>query len=102
MLQAIQQALYGLQVYRRQFERTAQNIARWGTTGWPDPTSAEQAAAETTASDLQGQLQMSRPPLPDPARDIVDLILARHGYTANLQTLKTADEMLGTLLDTLA
>ncbi len=38
----------------------------------------------------------------DIPREVVGQISARHLFSANIQTLKTADEMIGSLLDILA
>jgi flagellar hook protein FlgE len=37
----------------------------------------------------------------DPAEEIVNLLTANHGFEANLKTLKTENEMLGSLFDIL-
>ena len=38
----------------------------------------------------------------DPIRDRVDQITAQHDLAANVATIRTADQMLGTLIDTFA
>jgi hypothetical protein len=38
----------------------------------------------------------------DPVRDRVEQIVAQHDVAANAATIRTADDMLGTLIDTLA
>jgi flagellar basal body rod protein FlgG len=38
----------------------------------------------------------------DPIRDRVEQITAQHDLEANAATIRTADEMLGTLIDTFA
>jgi len=35
----------------------------------------------------------------DPAREMVNLILGQRGFQANVEVIKTAEEMLGSLLD---
>lgn len=35
----------------------------------------------------------------DIARELIDTIPTEHGYSANVKTVKTMDEMIGTLLD---
>jgi flagellar hook protein FlgE len=35
----------------------------------------------------------------DPAREMVNLILGQRGFQANIAVIKTAGEMLGSLLD---
>lgn len=71
----------GLQGAQRGFERAAGDIARAAVAA-PDPATA--AAA---------------PPLL-PA--VVDLLAARHAFSANLAVMRRADDMLGHLLDVLA
>lgn len=75
MIQAISSALTGLTAYRRQMDAAAANIARAGT----------HISKPTGGTNLPG--------------DIVDLLVARRGFEANLVTVRTADEMLGSLLD---
>jgi flagellar basal body rod protein FlgC len=41
-------------------------------------------------------------PLDDLAENMADLIVSKRGFEANLATFKSADEMIGSLLDTLA
>ena len=38
----------------------------------------------------------------DPIEDAVAQITAKHAFVANLATIRTVDDMLGTLIDTLA
>jgi flagellar hook-associated protein FlgK len=38
----------------------------------------------------------------DPIRDRVEQITAQHAFAANVATIRTADEMIGTLIDTIA
>jgi flagellar hook protein FlgE len=78
MLRSIQHSLVGVQRNQQSFERAADRISRWGTT---DPGAPE-------GIDL--------------AAEIVQLMEARFGYSANLQVIKAADEMLGTAIDTVA
>lgn len=77
-LDALQTALGGLQQYQRRAERAADDVVR-------SSVDAPEGA---------------------PARDLVDaearLLTARRGFEACLAVASTADEMLGTLIDTLA
>jgi hypothetical protein len=81
MLSAVSRALQGLQYHQRDFARHAERISMWGrrSPGAPDNDDGVDLAAET-----------------------VGLLQARRGYEANLPVLRTADEMIGTLLDVLA
>jgi flagellar hook protein FlgE len=67
----------GLQAAHASLDRSATRVARWGT------TDAAAAPAGLTA-------------------EAVAQIEARHRFAANLQTVKTADALLGTLIDTFA
>jgi len=37
----------------------------------------------------------------DPVKDRVEQVIAKHAFAANLATIRTADDMLGTLIDTI-
>jgi len=78
MLPAIQSALSGLHQNQNRFVRAADSISRWGLPG--------EDGAVAQRIDL--------------AREMVETIEARHGYGANALVIRTADEMLGSLLDT--
>jgi hypothetical protein len=79
VIHGIQHALWGLQQNQARFARAAERISRWGT-------SASQPGAEPV--DLAGE--------------VVNLMIARLGYRANLEVVRTEDELLGTLLDEMA
>ncbi len=79
MIAAIQHALYGLDYHRRTLDMAAENIARTGL---------RPRQGEGLPVDL--------------VRGMVNLLVAKHGFAANTQTLRVADEMLGSLLDTFA
>lgn len=72
-------SLVGMQNNLRKFDQHAQKIARYGTTSGAD-------AGETVS-------------LPE---EIVGLTMSQRGYEANAMVRKVDDEMVGTLLDTLA
>jgi hypothetical protein len=46
--------------------------------------------------------RIAQPEPPDLIGDRVDQISAQHDFEANVATVRTADEMLGTLIDTFA
>ncbi len=77
MIKALHYAIAGLKLHERIFNAAAHNISRCGDF---NPKSGE-------------------PPV-DLARETVNTIIAKHGFRANLKTIETADEMIGTLLDT--
>jgi hypothetical protein len=72
-------ALGGMQANQRSFLEAAGRISRQG------------AEAESSA-----------PPPTDPVSGMVSLLESRNGYKANVQVIRAADEMMGTLLDTFA
>lgn len=76
---SINAALQGLQANQKTFLESARRISREGTGLSPQEGHA-----------------------PGPEADLVGLMTSRRGYEANLQTLRVADEMLGSLLDVLA
>jgi flagellar hook protein FlgE len=43
--------------------------------------------------------RIAQEPLADPVGDRVEQLTAQHTFTANLETIRTADDMLGTLID---
>lgn len=67
----------GVQAAQASLDRSANRVARWGT-----------ADARAAPVDL--------------AAEAVSQIQARQQFAANLQTLRTADTLLGTLVDAFA
>lgn len=76
---AMGSAIQGLQSNQRSFLSAARRISRLGTSEGTHLT--EEASLE---------------------KDMVGILTSRRGYEANLNVVKVADEMLGTLIDTLA
>jgi len=79
MIPAIQHALYGMAYHRRMLNDAAENISR------------------VSANYREG----AGPPV-DLAHEMVNMLVAKHGFTANTKTFKVADEMIGSLLDVFA
>ncbi len=71
-------AVQGLQVNQLNLEQHATQISRYGT---------EAPAAESSVNLEQ---------------ELVGVMTSRRGFEANLAVVRTADEMLGTLIDVLA
>jgi hypothetical protein len=46
--------------------------------------------------------RIAQPEPADPVSDRVEQITAQHAFAANVATVRTADEMLGTLINTIA
>ena len=76
---AIGSATQGLQSNQQSFLSAAQRISRFG--GSESPNEVDDFTLE---------------------KDMVQILTSRRGYEANLNVVKVADEMLGTLIDTLA
>lgn len=76
---ALNSALQGLQSNQKSFLDSTRRLSQFGNQEGP-----EGAAGES------------------PATDVVGLMTAHRGYDANLLVVRTADEMLGSLLDVLA
>jgi hypothetical protein len=76
MIQALHSALAGIQLNLRNLDSSASRISRIG---------AYEPGGESPPIDL--------------AREFVDMIVAKHGVSANLRVVETVDEMLGLLVD---
>lgn len=72
MISAINRGLSGLGANRAMVNAAAGNLARLNTTAGADV---------------------------DPAREMVNLMLGQRGFQANIEVIRTAGEMLGSLLD---
>ena len=114
MIGAIQSALSGLTAFSTQVAVTAANVANVTTDGFKK-SRTELIAVESggVRSAIQkdetagptilnhtgygpAQLELSNVDL---AEETVNRIIGQRGFEANIQTVKTADEMLGTILD---
>lgn len=114
MLGALYPAYTGLTAFAAQIAVTAHNLANVNTTGFKK-SRTELVAVETggvipvvqkdkstgpsilkhTGADA-AQLELSNVDL---GEETVNQILAQRGFSANIRTLHTADDMLGTILD---
>jgi len=114
MIGAIYSALSGLTAFSTQIDVTAHNVANVNTNGFKK-SRTELVAVETggvlpviqknqSAGSFilnntgygPAQLELSNVDLGEEA---VNQILAQRGFEANISTLKTVDDMLGTILD---
>ena len=89
----------GLQAAQLRLGTSAHNIANQQTAPFQRQSVAQQAqpGGGTVAS-----VQTARSNGPNLEADVVEQMSATYSFKANLQTLRTADQMLGTLLDTYA
>jgi flagellar basal-body rod protein FlgC len=114
MMSTIHSVLSGLGAYAKQVEVSANNVANVNT-DWFKKSHTELVSVETGGvlpvvrkDDSPGptvlrdsgygstQVELSNVDLGD---EVVNQIIAQRGFEANLQTIKTADDMLGSLLD---
>jgi flagellar basal body rod protein FlgC len=65
-------------------------------------SSAMSGIAGAVSSFDAAAARTARPDQADPVRDRVDELTAQHAFEANLTTIRTADEMVGTLLHVIA
>jgi flagellar hook protein FlgE len=77
MIRAFYSALTGINNYLKRFNQCAHNIARVG---------------DFRPKDKQKPVDLPK--------EMVDMMIAEKGIKANLKTVETADEILGSLLDT--
>lgn len=114
MISAMHSALSGLAAYAKQVEVTAHNVANVNTNGFKKsrtefvsvatggvlPVVQKDDSAGPTVLNNTGyspaQVELSNVDL---GEETVNQILAQRGFEANLKTIKTADDMLGTILD---
>jgi flagellar hook protein FlgE len=114
MIGAIHCALSGLTAFSTQVAVTAHNVANVNTDGFKKSRTeliavesggvrAETQKIETVGPTIlnntgygPAQLELSNVDL---AEEAVNQIIGQRGFEANIQALKTADEMLGRILD---
>ncbi|MEW6489993.1 MAG: flagellar basal body rod C-terminal domain-containing protein [Thermodesulfobacteriota bacterium] len=114
MLPAIHSGLSGVRAFERKVDLAARNVANAATPGYEKLRAAH---AEGAGGGVTSHLERvstpgllvpdlaaeGAPPVElsnvDLAEETVEMLLGQRGFQANLQTLRTADQMLGTLLD---
>lgn len=114
MLGAIHSALSGLTAFSTQIDVTAHNVANVNTNGFKKSRTEfvavetggvlpviqkDESAGPTILNDTgygPAQLELSNVDLRE---EVVNQIIGQRGFEANLQALKTADDMLGLILD---
>lgn len=115
MISAIHTALSGLSAFGKQLEVSAHNVANLNTDGFKSSRTEfvevqdggvlpvvqkDNSAGPTVLKDTaQGPRQVELSNV-DLGQEAVSQIIAQRGFEANLRTLKTADAMLGSILDT--
>ena len=117
MVTGLSSTLSSLQAHERKMASNANNIANVNTNGYKRD---QVVLAEGETGDVRVNLRKDLSPAPqDPlapeapgvetelsnvnlADEMSGMIPTEIGYKANLKTIQTRDEMIGTLLDTLA
>lgn len=94
-MNSIDTALSGLQAAQTRLDVAANNVANAQTDGYRREQVVAQAQPQGGVA-----VQVERVPQPgaDLVTDAVDQMAATYSWKANLQTLKTADAMVGDLL----
>ncbi len=114
MIGAIYSALSGLTAFSTQIDVTAHNVANVNTDGFkksytefvsvetggvlPVVRKDDSAGPMVLRDSGYGPIQVELSNV-DLGEETVNQILAQRGFEANISTLKTADDMLGTILD---
>lgn len=114
MMSAIHTALSGLAAYAKQVEVTAHNVANVNTNGFKKSRTEfvsvatggvlpvvqkDESAGPTVLNNTGYSPTLVELSNVDLGEETVNQILSQRGFEANLNTLKTADDMLGTILD---
>lgn len=115
MIPATQAALSGLQAYTLKNQATANNVANLDTDGFKRDvvtlsSQIPQGVTTNVSKDMAagallpemnsaGEEEMVEQSNVDLAQEMVDLVTEKHGYSANIKTLQTADEMAKTVID---
>ncbi|MBP1746364.1 MAG: putative flagellar basal body rod protein [Deltaproteobacteria bacterium] len=111
MISGLSASVSGLWVFVRKLENAARNIANSNTdgykgkkatiiedeTGLPTVNITVDGSPGASFQDVDGVLrETSNVEL---SKEMTDLLIAKRGYEANLQSIKTQDDMLDSLLD---
>lgn len=115
MISAIHTALSGLTAFVKQLNVSAHNLANVNTDGFKrSETSFVEApnggvlpviqkdnspGATVLKNSHQGLVPIEISNV-DIGTELINQMIAQRGFEANLQTMKTADDMLGSILDT--
>lgn len=86
----------GLQVSQARLGASAHNIANMQTDGFKRETVSAQAAPQ---GGVVVSISQAAQAGADLTQDVVEQMSAKNAFMANVQVLKTADKMLGSLLD---
>ncbi len=115
MVQGIAASMNAIQAVAERFNRTGRNIANLNTDGYkaervvfgegPEPgtvqanVSVDLSPGPVRAEQTEDGLEMVEMSNVDLAKEMVNMMIDKHSIEANLAALKTADEILGTIID---
>ncbi len=85
---ALSSAQNAIQVYSRMVDRAAERIAGWGLEQVSDPGSAAQSPLDGPATAGSGTAGV------DLGEAMVSMMIAQRAFSAQLQVIRTSDEML--------
>lgn len=86
----------GLQAAQARQGASAHNIANMQTEGFKRETVSAQAAPQ---GGVVVSISQAAQAGSDVTQDVLDQMSAKHAFMANVQVLKTADNLMGSLLD---
>ena len=88
----------GLQAAQLRLDASANNVANMNTPGYRREVVAQEEAAESAGVRATVRREQDAKGVAL-EQDAVEQMLATYAFKANLQTIKTQDEMMGSLLD---
>ena len=114
MISAIHTALSGMTAFGKQIEVVAHNVANVNTDGFKKSRTEfveipsggvlpvvekDESSGPTVLRDTDGRQSMGELSNVDLGEEAVQRIVAQRSFEANLQTLRTGDALLGSILD---
>jgi len=115
MVQGIAASMTAIQAVAERFNRTGRNIANLNTDGYkadrvvfgegPQPgtvqanVSVDLSPGPVRAEETEEGMELVEMSNVDLAKEMVNMMIDQRSIEANLKALKTADEMLGTIID---
>jgi flagellar basal-body rod protein FlgC len=115
MVQGIAASMNAIQAVAERFNRTGRNIANLNTDGYkadrvvfgegPQPgtvqanVSVDLSPGPVRAEETEEGMELVEMSNVDLAKEMVNMMIDQRSIEANLKALKTADEMLGTIID---
>ena len=115
MVQGIAASMNAIQAVAERFNRTGRNIANLNTDGYkadrvvfgegPQPgtvqanVSVDLSPGPVRAEETEEGMELVEMSNVDLAKEMVNMMIDQRSIEANLKALKTADQMLGTIID---